>query len=223
MSWPVVSRAMKTKVGSASKKAVLIALANHCNDEGKSCFPSQGTIASLTELSEDTVQRALKSLIVDGIINGEKNRKRGRWESWSYEINLDKLWTDPAAPCGMVENNQAAPCGTAIPHGAAQTGRMVRHKPSTKPINQPSPAGPSSADALGPLGDRLAARIGRKLFDAWFSQAGLGEVTSDQVTIELPNAFSASRVRQDYEHDVMACCLSEFPTVRSVRFVARAA
>lgn len=228
MSFSVLARVLKTKVGSskigdASMKAVLIALADNCNDDGKSCFPSQGTIAAKMEMSDDTVQRAMKRLIADDFVRGEKKRKRGHWQSWNYEINLDKLWSDQAAESGTVEDNQAAESGMAEPQKAARPGRKVRHKPINKPINQPSPKRPSSADALGPLGSRLAARIGRKLFDAWFSHAELGGVTGDLLTIEMPNAFSASRVMQDYEQDVMACCRSEYPDVRGVRFVARTA
>ena len=35
MSWAIVGRVQKTKVGSPSGKAVLLALANYCNEEAK--------------------------------------------------------------------------------------------------------------------------------------------------------------------------------------------
>jgi hypothetical protein len=123
MSWSVIARVLKTKVGSSSGKAVLLALANHCDDTGKSCFPGQETIRHITELSADTIQRQIKVLIDAGFVAGIKVRKKGHCASWNYQINLSMLWSDQTAPCGTVEAkepaDQTAPCGTAKPHHAA--------------------------------------------------------------------------------------------------------
>jgi hypothetical protein len=151
MSWPIVARVLKTKTGSPSAKAVLLALANYCDYDGKSCFPGQDTIQQLTELSPDTIQRQLRVLIEAGFITGTKQRSKGHWASWNYQIILSTLWDDQAAQCGLVDDeNQAAPCGTAKPHHAARPSRTMRLKPFTKPFNQPSrPKAPSCPDGLG--------------------------------------------------------------------------
>ena len=56
MAWAIVARVLKTKVGSPSGKAVLLALANHCDEHGGNCYPSQEVIETLTELSVVTWQ-----------------------------------------------------------------------------------------------------------------------------------------------------------------------
>ena len=120
MSWAIVERVQKTKVGSPSGKAVLLALANYCNENGKSCFPGQEIIQQITELSVDTIQRQIKALIKGKFISGTKVRKKGHWASWDYQLNLEMLWEDQTAPCGLVAaEHQAAPRGTAKPHHAA--------------------------------------------------------------------------------------------------------
>jgi hypothetical protein len=128
MAWAIVARVLKTKVGSPSGKAVLLALANHCDEHGGNCYPSQEVIETLTELSVDTIQRQLVALESAGLIARKKRPAvRGRWASWAYQINLDKL-ADQAAPCGTVDHaapcgpevaDQAAPCGFTGPHHAA--------------------------------------------------------------------------------------------------------
>jgi hypothetical protein len=71
MAWPVVARVFKTKVGSSSGKAVLVALANPCDEHGGNCFPGQEAIEALTELSLDTIQRQLRALELAGFIKRE--------------------------------------------------------------------------------------------------------------------------------------------------------
>lgn len=228
MSWAIVARVFKTKVGSPARKAVLLTLANYCDDAGESCFPGQETIKRDTELSADTIQRQVKALTAAGFVSGVKRRRKGHWASWNYKINLSMLWHDQAAPCGTVDTTEpaepAAPCGTARPHHAARPSRTMRHKPSTKPFNKPSRAKPPSRpDGLGDLGARLRSRIGRDKFDAWFAGATVVGSTDHSVTVEMPSKMFASHAAQNFEADVLACCRAQQSTIERVRFVARAA
>jgi hypothetical protein len=233
MSWDVVARVFKTKVGTASAKAVLVALANHCDEQGGSCFPGQEVIHGLTELSMDTIQRQIPVLISSGFIVRKKRPGiRGRWASWSYEIQLDKLADhaapcgpdDRAAPCGPDSSDQAAPCGVTEPHHAASPSRTMRLKPFLKPINKPSRASePSSPDGLGPLGAAIRSRIGADSFISWFGRASIVSATEDTVTIELPTPFSVQQVENRFGGAVLACLQAQQPTIERVLFVARAA
>jgi hypothetical protein len=224
MSWAIVARVLKTKVGSSSGKAVLIALANHCDGNGKSCFPGQETIQEITELSADTIQRQIKALIDGRFISGIKERKKGHWASWNYQINLSMLWEDQAAPCGTVAEDQAASSGAAMPQGAVRPCRKVRPKPFTKPFNERSRANaPSSPDGLGALAATLRNRIGRDKFEAWFGGADIAASTEDSVTLQLPDKFKASYVERNFEADVLACCKAQQSTIERVTFVARRA
>ncbi|OAF05820.1 hypothetical protein AYJ54_02730 [Bradyrhizobium centrolobii] len=153
MSWVLVSKVQKTKVGSPSAKSLLLALANFADDNGERCFPGQNALREITELSLDTIQRQLKYLIERGFVAALKERRGGRWESWVYRINLSTLSgtaaiggsRDQAASCGLDGTGQAAPCGmdrtaacgTAMPHPAAPPGRRVRLYPSSHPSKEP--------------------------------------------------------------------------------------
>jgi hypothetical protein len=57
VSWLVTARVQRTRVGSPSAKALLLALANFSDDNGQNCFPGQEALADITELSLDTIQR----------------------------------------------------------------------------------------------------------------------------------------------------------------------
>jgi hypothetical protein len=86
----------------------MVALANHCDENGGNCYPSQEVIQALTELSMDTIQRQLGTLTTGEYITRKKRPAvRDRWASWGYEINLSKL-VDQTAPCGPEGSDQAA-------------------------------------------------------------------------------------------------------------------
>src|ERR1700676_4811945 len=138
MAWAIVDRVFRTKFGSASAKAVMVALANHSDEAGGNCYPSQEVIQSLTELSMDTIQRQLEARASGEFISRKTGPVvRGRWASWSYQFNLSKLVApaapcvpdDRAASCGRDNSDLAAPCGVTEPHHAASPGRTLRLKP----------------------------------------------------------------------------------------------
>lgn len=68
---------------------VLVCLASHSNDDGKSCFPSIPRIAKMTRRSERTVQRAIVSLEESGWLTVE--RGTGKGNPSHYAINVAKL------------------------------------------------------------------------------------------------------------------------------------
>ncbi|UPT98885.1 helix-turn-helix domain-containing protein [Bradyrhizobium barranii subsp. apii] len=129
MTWAIVDRVFRTKIGEGgAAKAVLLSLANHCDEHGGKCYPNQETIQIETGLSLDTIQRQLANLELGEWIKRKKRPGvRGRWASWTYQINLAKL-IDQAASCGPVDqaaprgpdnSDQAASCGFTKPHHAA--------------------------------------------------------------------------------------------------------
>lgn len=64
------------KTGSATRKAILLVLADYA-DEAWSCWPSQERIAWETELGERTVRRTLTELEADGLIRRVARRGAG--------------------------------------------------------------------------------------------------------------------------------------------------
>ena len=61
MSWEATAWAQKVKTGSPATKLVLLTLANFADDEGY-CFPSQKTLAEITECGERSIRRYLDNL-----------------------------------------------------------------------------------------------------------------------------------------------------------------
>lgn len=67
MSVHYISAAYRAKVGNAITKAVLVKLADNCNDKGV-CWPSLNTIARETELNRSTVIRHIARLKELGVL-----------------------------------------------------------------------------------------------------------------------------------------------------------
>src|SRR5215216_1984530 len=59
MSIHVISRVLRKRWGSASRKIVAIKLADVANEDGTSIYPSIATVAGEAELSERQVQRII--------------------------------------------------------------------------------------------------------------------------------------------------------------------
>lgn len=68
--------AYEQTVKPASRKFTLVALANFANEDGY-CFPSQETLASMTDQGVSTVREHLKTLEADKFISREPRYKKG--------------------------------------------------------------------------------------------------------------------------------------------------
>jgi hypothetical protein len=75
MSFQALFAAWNTRTATPSGWAVLMALAGHHNDETNLCCPSQATLAARTNLSTDTVARAVKDLEAEGLIKRHARRR----------------------------------------------------------------------------------------------------------------------------------------------------
>jgi DNA-binding transcriptional regulator YhcF (GntR family) len=75
--------------GDASECNVLVCLANHCDDNGRSCFPSIARIASMSRLSQRTVIRVIAALETGGWIAVDRGAGRGVMSQ--YRIDVSKL------------------------------------------------------------------------------------------------------------------------------------
>ncbi|MHB8303628.1 MAG: helix-turn-helix domain-containing protein [Acidobacteriaceae bacterium] len=69
--------------------AVLVCLASHANDDGKSCYPKVERIARMTRYSERTVIRSIATLEADGWLRVAHGRGRGVVSQ--YTVVLDRL------------------------------------------------------------------------------------------------------------------------------------
>jgi hypothetical protein len=70
MNW-----ALEQQVSTVRAKAVLLVLAAYCNNRGQ-CWPSRQRIALETIQSIDTVDRIIKYLVKEGLIQVEPRRRK---------------------------------------------------------------------------------------------------------------------------------------------------
>ena len=78
---------METSVGSATKKLILIKLADNANDKGE-CYPSLTTIARHCELSRRAVILNLNNLVKDGFITKSERKTSNGNTSNLYTLTL---------------------------------------------------------------------------------------------------------------------------------------
>ena len=90
MSFKASIQAWKVQT-TPTNKFVLLALADHANDE-YTCFPSVRHLSEKTNLSRRTIQRAIKTLEKQGLIK-RTSRKRGPVTQMSnlYELSYAKI------------------------------------------------------------------------------------------------------------------------------------
>lgn len=75
-------------VPDSTAKFVLLALADHCNDEGEGAYPGVKRICKKTSMSTQTVCNALNALRTNGYTTLEGKSKA---DTNNYTVNLDKL------------------------------------------------------------------------------------------------------------------------------------
>jgi len=137
MSWAATSWASKVKTGSPAIKLVLLTLANFADDEGY-CFPSQKTIAEITECGERSIRRYLDRLESMGIIKRVR-RHRGDGARMSDGVYLCMGNLPAKLTTGQSDHrpNDAKPSGQAL---AAQ--EPPDEYPDSKQVHDPSGDGP---------------------------------------------------------------------------------
>lgn len=148
MSTIIMSQCWPLGGMSAAQKAVLISLADQSNDDGV-CWPSVGTIAKRTCLSERAVQEALQWLQATGAIFRE------------YKTNSSTVYTvtparfDPAkAPAARSRSkgaDGAPPAPSAPPAGGAPGG--ADGAPLGVNLAHPTPAGGAPKSSLNRKGN----------------------------------------------------------------------
>ena len=163
MSWQATAWAVKQKTGSASRKVLLLVLANYADEFGI-CWPSQEALKAETEMSEDTIQRQSKVLKLLGLVKiVRRRRKDGTWPALLYQLNMENTASIPQnaawSEATKADANDTMATTSTIPHGAATIPhpaadhaalttatipQSLRHKPSIEPplrnpSTQPSP------------------------------------------------------------------------------------
>lgn len=194
MSFILMGQAMKVKVGSATRKLVLLKLCDQANDEGE-CWPSYNTIADQCELSRRAVIGHISALKEMGLLEVNARFKDNRSQSNAYLINVDALQAggeksapsektvsgeNPALPTvsggesPAPGGEESAPPGgeSPAPGGAPAAPRTYQltnqSEPITEPKNTRSPSGRVSyQQADHDFSAWLALGVTTETIDSW--------------------------------------------------------
>ena len=91
MSWRVANTCAERKFGSATRKQIIMFLADKASDDGSGIWCSKGTIQRHTELGETTVKRTVREFLKEGILveTGARTCKNGF--TVVYRIDLARV------------------------------------------------------------------------------------------------------------------------------------
>lgn len=137
MSWTSVAWAKNQRVGSPTRKLILIALAE-CADERGRCWPSYGYVAQIAECSTKSVERHLERLEAMALLSRTHRLRRGdgRMGAYHYQLNVaqvrmalgevdeptDNLSSGQSVGWGDQPTPVSDPADTAVSAGPADTG-----------------------------------------------------------------------------------------------------
>jgi Helix-turn-helix domain len=141
-----------------NERTVLLALADHAFDDGTSCRPGVPYLAWKTDLSERSVQRALRGLEEKDLIVPTAHREGGRGHVTHYELHLENgAFKSPLK--GQRKGDRERTKGDRPGAGKGDTEHRERVTEGVARVEEPSElqqrleADASSVDEL-PLDDR---------------------------------------------------------------------
>jgi biotin operon repressor len=114
------------------QKLVMLALADHANDEGESAYPGRETIRHKTNLSSGTLNYCIRALKASGyIIKG----RRSKYNTITYSLDLSKLETSTVEETQKIETSTVE---VSKPQLLRKLTSTVEVNPSLHQLNHPS-------------------------------------------------------------------------------------
>lgn|SRR5262249_3877083 len=143
MSFQATNWAFRQQVGKPSAKLVLVALAEHADADGK-CWPSLRSIAARTELSRDTVVRAIRLLKSKGFIR-VVHRHNGRSPSSNmYYLNCERERVDsPTDVSARSAPERSSAAGPSYANCASRAAASSQRDSSTGGTGIVAPSDPN--------------------------------------------------------------------------------
>lgn len=143
MSVEAMAWAWRQRVGNPTRKAVLIALADHADNTGV-CWPGHDGIAEKCEVSRRTVIRQIEQLARDGLITVEHRRGQlGRQASNRYRLRVTESHSGTAqSDTGVTLDPESRVTFTTAQSDTGDHSRVtpVSHEPSIEPPKNQSAA-----------------------------------------------------------------------------------
>ena len=134
MSWRVANACAERKFGSATRKQIIMFLADKASDDGSGIWCSKGTIQRHTELGETTVKRTIRDFLKEGILveTGARGCKNGF--TVVYRIDLAQIEAlELTAEPEMETGATADPVQTGPGTGATVAGVPGLPRPPNHP------------------------------------------------------------------------------------------
>lgn len=136
MSMLLMVKAMQCKVGNATRKLVLLKLADHANDMGV-CFPSYQYIADQCEMGRRTVIEHINALVKAGFVKKKERKTPDGQVSNLYLLCLDHGGAENALPqcekCTTpVQDLHHPPVQNLHPEPVTSFNQSINHKKSTQ-------------------------------------------------------------------------------------------
>ena len=128
----LVSNVIQTKkIGSLTKKAILMYMADKASDDGSGIWVSKGNMAADLEMSTRAVRVNIKDMLATGVLKiaGQKQCRNGY--TIDYKINLELISKLPSTRPPL--NGSHPYHGTTF----SPTSELGSDKPLIKPLNEP--------------------------------------------------------------------------------------
>ncbi len=201
MSIKIMTMVFSAKVGSATRKLILLKLADNADDSGR-CWPSQKYLTEACEISERSLRDHLKRLEEDGFITAIPKHENGMRVGTEYTINIDALQETKHARQILPVDRQISP---SLPAESAATPRQNlppnRHIEPSENHHIP----PTSWPPQGGDGRALAKQGAVKRQGTFFENSEYRGVVPEEwiawaVSRGMPRsrAFMAAEAFQDY-------------------------
>ena len=149
MSWKLTGLVSQKRVGSTTRKLVLLSMADKANDDGGGVYASFATLAEMCEASRATVKRVVKEFLSEGLVRhvGMRGFTNGA-QTNEYDLNveaigaLDAIATQPRSKADPVHHDPGSPrtrskVNPDPVHGDPPTRFTMTPKPILKPIQEP--------------------------------------------------------------------------------------
>jgi hypothetical protein len=125
LSIQVIQWAFQQKTENSGMKVLLLALANHADDQGGNCWPSQSTLARETDMTPRAVRLNLNKLESAGLIKHEQRIQHNRFISNTYVIAVRQLFPNQSNT-EVIAVRKLTSAGTEI------ISKSLKEKESTK-------------------------------------------------------------------------------------------
>lgn len=200
MSNHLISEAYKRQIGNIARKAVMVLFADKASDDGTGIWASKQRMADEIGASKQTVIATIKSLMADGLVREDGQRKSPNGYTVLYAINVAALKALPLVKCHLDDQSEdltgqaTSPVKQVDATGQGALPDQSENLTQT-PLNPPEPSEDESAEALTPdhvweFYVEVATELGRP----------------------IPKSFDPDR-RQVVRHRIAQNSLEDFQTV----------